>query len=74
MVAVVGTMVADVIHVAGVSYVVTTPFFAVALAAVFALWYRVEGTLSIHSITTERRELFYWLDRDHHVRARHRRR
>lgn len=61
MVAVVGTMVADVIHVAGVSYAVTTPFFAVALAAVFRLWYRVEGTLSIHSITTARRELFYWL-------------
>jgi uncharacterized membrane-anchored protein len=61
MVAVVGTMVADVIHVAGVSYSVTTPFFAVALAVVFTLWYRSEGTLSIHSITTERRELFYWL-------------
>jgi uncharacterized membrane-anchored protein len=32
----------------------------VALAAVFALWYRSEGTLSIHSIHTRRRELFYW--------------
>ena len=26
----------------------------------FVVWYRVEGTLSIHSITTRRRELFYW--------------
>ena len=24
-------------------------------------WYRVEGTLSIHSIVTPRREIFYWL-------------
>ena len=62
MVSVFGTMCADVLHVAfGVPYVVSTAFFAVALAAVFVLWYRVEGTLSIHSITTPRRELFYWL-------------
>jgi uncharacterized membrane-anchored protein len=30
------------------------------LAAVFISWYRVEGTLSVHAITTRRRELFYW--------------
>ena len=30
------------------------------MAAVFALWYRSEGTLSIHSIDTRRRECFYW--------------
>jgi uncharacterized membrane-anchored protein len=34
--------------------------FAVVLAAVFVLWYRTEGTLSIHSIDTPRREAFYW--------------
>jgi uncharacterized membrane-anchored protein len=27
---------------------------------VFRTWWRSEGTLSIHSITTPRRELFYW--------------
>src|SRR5262249_58638427 len=27
---------------------------------IFVLWYRSEGTLSIHSIYTRRRELFYW--------------
>ena len=32
----------------------------VVLAAVFVGWYRVEGTLSVHSIVTTRRELFYW--------------
>ncbi|NUP45856.1 MAG: hypothetical protein HOW97_00865 [Catenulispora sp.] len=62
MVSVFGTMCADVLHVAlGIPYAVSTAFFAVALAAIFVLWFRVEGTLSIHSITTPRRELFYWL-------------
>jgi uncharacterized membrane-anchored protein len=62
MVAVSGTMAADVLHIQfGVPYAVTTPFFAVVLAAVFIAWHRVEGTLSIHSIRTPRREVFYWL-------------
>lgn len=61
MVAIFGTMAADVLHVGlGIPYVDTTVFFAIALAAVFALWYRIEHTLSIHSITTTRREMFYW--------------
>jgi uncharacterized membrane-anchored protein len=61
MVAVFGTMCADVLHVRlGVPYGVSALAFAVALAVAFATWYRVEGTLSIHSITTLRRELFYW--------------
>jgi uncharacterized membrane-anchored protein len=61
MVGVFGTMAADVLHVGlGVPYVASTIFFAIALALVFRSWHRVEGTLSIHSITTPRRELFYW--------------
>ncbi|MEU6223768.1 hypothetical protein [Streptomyces sp. NPDC047042] len=61
MVSVFGTMAADVLHVGlGVPYALSTPFFMVTLAAVFALWYRSEGTLSIHSIHTRRRETFYW--------------
>src|SRR5690242_21147613 len=61
MVGVFGTMAADVLHVGlGVPYVVSTIFYVVILAAVFRTWYRMEGTLSIHSITTPRRELFYW--------------
>jgi uncharacterized membrane-anchored protein len=39
---------------------VSTVFFAVSLAVVFALWYATEKTLSIHSIYTTRREVFYW--------------
>lgn len=61
MVAVFGTMVADGIRDgAGISYSVTTPFFAVVTALIFYAWYRSEGTLSIHSINTRRREKFYW--------------
>ncbi|MEU9453052.1 hypothetical protein [Streptomyces sp. NPDC048277] len=61
MVSVFGTMAADVLHVGlGVPYAVSTPLFFTALVAVFALWYAVERTLSIHSIRTRRREAFYW--------------
>ncbi len=45
----------------GVGLTLTAPVFALILAGVFAVWYRVEGTLSIHSIVTRRREAFYWL-------------
>jgi uncharacterized membrane-anchored protein len=44
-----------------VSLWTTTIIFAIALAAIFAVWYRSEHTLSIHSIVTSRRESFYWL-------------
>jgi uncharacterized membrane-anchored protein len=56
-----GTMAADVLHVGlGIPYLVSTIFFAVSLAVIFALWYASEKTLSIHSIHTRRREAFYW--------------
>lgn len=61
MVSVFGTMCADVLHVAiGVPYAVSTVFFAVLLAGLLLAWRSVEGTLSVHSIATPRRELFYW--------------
>jgi uncharacterized membrane-anchored protein len=61
MVAVFGTQAADVLHIKfHVPYAASTTFYAVVLAAIFIVWYRVEGTLSIHSIRTPRRELFYW--------------
>jgi uncharacterized membrane-anchored protein len=61
MVGVFGTMAADVLHVGlGVPYIVSAPFFAAVLAAVFITWQRTEKTLDIHSVTTPRRELFYW--------------
>ncbi len=56
-----GTGVADTMHlVFGMPYAVTTLFWLVALGAVFYLWNRSEHTLDIHSITTNRREKYYW--------------
>jgi uncharacterized membrane-anchored protein len=61
MVGVFGTMAADVLHVGlGVPYIASTLFYAVVLTGVFVTWQKSERTLSIHSITTRRRELFYW--------------
>lgn len=61
MVSIFGTMAADVVHVAlGIPYLVSTTFFAVVLAIIFVIWYAMEKTLSIHSIYTLHREVFYW--------------
>jgi uncharacterized membrane-anchored protein len=60
-IAIFGTGVSDTLHLTfGVPYAGTTVLWAVVLAAVFWFWYRSEGTLSIHSVTTRRRECFYW--------------
>jgi uncharacterized membrane-anchored protein len=62
MVAVFGTMAADGLHVElGVPYIASAIFYAFVLAAIFSVWFKSEGTLSIHSIHTARREVFYWL-------------
>ena len=62
LISVVGTLITDnLTDRFGVSLYLSTAVFAVALAAVFYAWYRKEGTLSIHSIVTGRREAFYWL-------------
>ena len=61
MVAIFGTMAADVVHIVlGVPYLDSSVAFAAALAVIFVSWYATEKTLSIHSIYTPRRELFYW--------------
>jgi uncharacterized membrane-anchored protein len=61
MVSVFGTMAADALHVVlGIPYIVSTVFFVVVLGGIFAVWYATERTLSIHSIFTRRREVFYW--------------
>ena len=60
-ISVVGTLISDnLVDNLGVSLATTTIIFASALVAVFVIWYRVERTLSVHTIDTPRRELFYW--------------
>jgi len=62
MISIFGTMAADSLHVVlGIPYIFSVAFFFLALLVIFALWYKKEKTLSIHSITTRRRETFYWL-------------
>jgi uncharacterized membrane-anchored protein len=60
-IAISGTGLSDFLHLdVHIPYAGTTLLWAVILAVVFWTWYRSEGTLSIHSITTQRREAFYW--------------
>jgi len=60
-VALFGTMIADGPHVAlGTPYYVDSCVYLVSLCALLAWWRQSEGTLSVHSITTARRERFYW--------------
>jgi uncharacterized membrane-anchored protein len=60
-IAITGTGVSDFLHLdAHIPYAGTTLLWAVVLAAIFWLWQRNEGTLSIHSISTQRREAYYW--------------
>ena len=62
LVSVVGTQITDALtDKLDISLYVSTAAFAMALAVTFAVWYAVERTLSIHTIISTRRELFYWL-------------
>jgi uncharacterized membrane-anchored protein len=61
LISVVGTLISDnLVDGMGISLVTTSIAFGSVLSAVFALWYLSEKTLSIHTIFTTRRELFYW--------------
>ncbi|EJL88262.1 putative membrane-anchored protein [Herbaspirillum sp. CF444] len=62
LVSVVGTQITDLLTDGlGVSLYLSTAVFAATLAAIFAVWYRMERSLSIHDIVTRSRESFYWL-------------
>jgi uncharacterized membrane-anchored protein len=61
LVSVVGTLISDnLVDNLGFSLPVTSTAFALALAVTFIAWWRSEHTLSVHSIRTTKRELFYW--------------
>jgi uncharacterized membrane-anchored protein len=62
LISVVGTLVSDnLVDNLGVGLETTTIAFGAILICVFAGWYAVERTLSVHTIYTTRREAFYWL-------------
>jgi uncharacterized membrane-anchored protein len=61
LVSVVGTQITDFLtDKLEISLYVSTTAFSLLLAVTFAVWYAIEHTLSIHTIVTMRRELFYW--------------
>jgi uncharacterized membrane-anchored protein len=62
LISIVGTLITDnLTDNFGVSLETTTIVFSIVLAAVFVAWYVSEKTLSVHTINTLRREVFYWL-------------
>ena len=61
LVSIVGTLITDrLVDEFGISLMVTSIAFGIALSAVFTLWFLSEQTLAMHSINTPRRELYYW--------------
>ena len=60
MVGVFGTMAADIPHFLGISLWITSAAYLIAVLGIFAVWHRLERTLSFSSITRGRREGFYW--------------
>ena len=62
LISVVGTLITDnLTDNLGVSLVTSSLVFLAALLVTFVVWYRLEGSLSMKSITTAPREAFYWL-------------
>jgi len=62
LISVVGTLISDnLTDNLGVPLTTSSTVFGLALAVVFAVWFRRERTLSIHSIDTVSREAYYWL-------------
>lgn len=62
VVSVTGTLYTDILTDSqGVPLALSSSVFAGLLAVVFGIWYARERTLSVHTITTRPRELFYWL-------------
>jgi len=62
LVSVVGTQITDLLTDGwGVSLYLSTGAFAALLAAIFIVWHRLEGTLSITDVVNRRRESFYWV-------------
>ena len=60
-ISVVGTLISDnLVENLGVGLATTTIIFSIALGVVFVAWYISERTLSVHTIVTHKRELFYW--------------
>jgi uncharacterized membrane-anchored protein len=57
-----GTLITDIlVDDFNISLITLDIVFTIAMALGFFIWYKTEGTLSIHKITNNKREVFYWL-------------
>jgi uncharacterized membrane-anchored protein len=62
LISIVGTLITDcLIDIFDIPLTTTTTAFTIVLVLTFIVWYAVEKTLSIHSIFSTRREIFYWM-------------
>ena len=62
MMSIEGTLITDLlVEQFGISMLILDVIFAIAMAAVFYVWYKKEGSLSIHDINNDSREKFYWV-------------
>lgn len=62
MMSIEGTLITDIlVDNFGISLISLDVVFTVMMLLGFYLWNKEEGTLSIHKITNNRREVFYWL-------------
>ena len=62
MMSIEGTLITDIlVDKYDISLITLDSVFFVSMVAIFLLWYKEEGTLSIHAIDNNRREIFYWL-------------
>jgi len=62
LMSIVGTLITDLlVDDLGVSLVTLSIVFTLAMLTGFVVWYKSEKTLSIHSIDSAKREMFYWM-------------
>jgi uncharacterized membrane-anchored protein len=62
MMSIEGTLITDIlVDNFSVSLITLDIVFAIMMVVGFYLWYKAEKTLSIHEITNDKREVFYWL-------------
>ena len=62
MMSIEGTLITDIlVDDFNISLITLDLIFFIAMALGFLIWYKTEGTLSIHKITNNKREVFYWL-------------
>jgi len=62
LMSIVGTLITDIlVDLMGVSLITLSIIFSITMILGFYIWYKNEGTLSIHSIDTAKREAYYWV-------------